>query len=723
MQSLLERDGSEQFSKDASPTIDGHQPVDILATFWRYKWAVLLPALLCAGLGYGLFLKTPTTYRSTTRVMVESDRVPVFNSVTGDVIGGGPGIELVESQLFGDHVGRIAFESEAMAGHRIDFENDPARFIRVAKRSLKLAPEIAGYQGEQALVFLMHFENEDRVLCDAAIEAYSGALQLYFNERQKSSRSELLRLITVAIDQLHPKMADLEEKYREFRKTAPLSWDESGDAINPHREQQLYLVQQRRELRAQYRQTETDAATMQAIAKRAVNPLLALSMLQRVVGVEVTMPESSYQMEDVREGDVALAEIELNRNLVPLMIERNKLAAQFGDNHPTVRQLDTELQMMKEELTKLVKEESKRIVELIAERQNSLQPERVKDAKDAINALHDATKTEMTLLEERIAELDDEIQQEKAAAIELAMYEQENAALLREIDRNRQLIDQLEEQMARVSLTEEEGSTRVSELTAPTAAVQVGPDLARSVGIGAFIGLAIGGALALLFEKNAGTFRDSGEISDYLGVPVLTQVPSFRAKAARVKRGEPKKFPDVDPRIAVAHQPSSVASESIRALRTSVFFELSGPNGAIVQVTSPLPGDGKSTIAGNLACAMAQSGKRVLMVDCDLRRPQLTKDFSMSSKRGLTDVLNGGCDVEEGIHETSVANLSVMPSGPIPTNPAEALSMTEMPEMLERLRSEYDFVVVDSPPLLVVTDPSIMASMADGVVMALRRAT
>ncbi len=137
-------------------------------------------------------------------------------------------------------------------------------------------------------------------------------------------------------------------------------------------------------------------------------------------------------------------------------------------------------------------------------------------------------------------------------------------------------------------------------------------------------------------------------------------------------------------------------------------------------MTSPLPGDGKSTIAGNLACSIAQSGKRVLAIDCDLRRPQLTDNFAMNDKPGLTNLLNGTCDPNEASHQTPLSMLRVMPSGPIPANPAEALTLPEMNELLDLLRDQYDYIIVDTPPLLVVTDPSITASMVDGVVLAIR---
>ena len=384
-----------------------------------------------------------------------------------------------------------------------------------------------------------------------------------------------------------------------------------------------------------------------------------------------------------------------------------------------MKELDTELDMMRGEFRRLVREQSQRMAELAEEKQSESSDPNER-AEEAINAILYAARAETKLLGQQIADLDRMIGTERDAAIDLARYEQENHSMLREIERTRQLMDQLQEQMARVSLTEEDGSTRVDELTAPSAAYKVGPNLARSLGICGFLGLAIGSGLALLLEKNANTFRDPEEISSLLGVPVLTHVPFFKGRRAKARKGEDDPAGELDPSLAVVHQPASIAAEAIRSCRTSIFFELSGTGGKVMQVTSPLPGDGKSTIAGNLACSIAQSGKKVLAIDCDLRRPQLTDNFAFADQLGLTNVLNGDCEPHEACHQSPISSLHVMPSGPIPANPAEALTLPDMHDLIALLRERYDFIIIDTPPLLVVTDPSITAGMVDGVVLALR---
>ncbi|WP_283433299.1 polysaccharide biosynthesis tyrosine autokinase [Neorhodopirellula lusitana] len=692
----------------------------MIASIWRYRWAVLVPAIIGAVAGFIVFLKTPETFKSSTRLMFESDRPAVFDNMTGDVLGGVPSIDILRSQLFSDTVIRNAFGNESFEVFRSKFDDNPGRFAGVSGRSLVFETDLKDSRSASSLVATLSFEGPDPELCVAAVNSYSDALQQLFAEKHKSSRSELLRLISIATDQLQPKMTQLEERYREFRTEAPLVWSEDGTAVNPHRERQLYLTGRRSELFELVRQKSLELVAIESISKEAKSPLVSLAVIGELVGKSFRVPEMTQSRQDMREGDAQLKQLQLDQQLIPLIIERNKYAAEFGDSHPTVKQLDVELKMMKGELKRLVTEQAERIVELMEQNKvEGVDPET--RAKEAVDVILYASKAEVELLKQQIAELDSQIASEKNEAVKLAKFEQENNAILREIDRSRELINQLEEQMTRVELTEEDGGIRLLELTAPSRAARVGPNIVMMLGAGTFFGMALGCGLALLLEKNANTFRDPDEIVEAIGSPILTHVPFFKGKVRKSKPNSPNPFEALDPYLAVVHNPASVPAEAIRSCRTSIFFELAGiQGGKILQITSPLPGDGKSTIAGNLACSIAQSGKKTLLIDCDLRRPQISDNFDATKKAGLIDVLNGDCDHIEAIHDTPLATLKIMPSGPIPANPAEALTLPEMSELLDLLREEYDYIIVDTPPLLVVTDPSILASSVDGVVMALK---
>ncbi len=697
---------------------NGGENLDIAAAVWRYRWAVILPMLLGMVIGFLIYLRMPETYRSTTRLIIETDHAAILDAMTGELRGGVPGIEIVESQLFGDEVIRTAFNDPNMANYRDRFPDGIGEFadLVIKDNALTIEPEVTDVKTAQSLVMLVHFDSLDPAFSEVAVKAFSGALQQFYNEKHRSSKSELLTLIESATEKVYPEMKEAEERYREFRSTAPLAWDAEGNAINPHRERQLYLVERRSELTEQLRQVATEHAAAKSVMENSEDPQVALLVVGQLLEKRFTLPgEEERQRATVGQDDEQLALVRVDEQLVPLMIQRNQFISEFGPEHPTVSKLDMEINGLREELSRISTEQAKRIKELLAGSELKR-----RQASEAIGAVLQGLAAQTKMLNSQIEALDEQLKEELSMATELAESELENEAMLREIEQQRELMDQLGEQMARVSISEDESETRVVELTAPSQAKLVSPMLVKNLAIGGFLGLMLGGGLAFLLEKNANTFRDPDDIAQYLGVPVLAHIPFFKARLKRSKKGETNPYLSLDQHLTVLHSPSSVASEAIRSLRTSIFFETSGPGGKVLQVTSPLPGDGKSTVVGNLACSIAQSGKKVLAVDCDLRRPQLTDSFALGGEFGLTNVLNGECELVEASHQTPLANLDVMPSGPIPANPADALTLPDMAEMLDVLREQYDYILMDTPPLLVVTDPSITASMTDGVVLTLR---
>lgn len=187
------------------------------------------------------------------------------------------------------------------------------------------------------------------------------------------------------------------------------------------------------------------------------------------------------------------------------------------------------------------------------------------------------------------------------------------------------------------------------------------------------------------------------------------------------RHGSDKEANNGFPERLIAHRhPRSPVSEAYRLLRTNLQF--SGLNGKLrrILVTSPGPEEGKSTTLANLAVTLAQAGHRVLVVDADCRKPVQHKVFGVSNQRGLTNLLVEGGDPAAVIQETPVPGLRLLPCGPIPPNPAELLGTARMREVLDRLSEVHDFVLIDSPPAVTVTDAALLGSMADGVVLVLR---
>jgi capsular exopolysaccharide synthesis family protein len=171
----------------------------------------------------------------------------------------------------------------------------------------------------------------------------------------------------------------------------------------------------------------------------------------------------------------------------------------------------------------------------------------------------------------------------------------------------------------------------------------------------------------------------------------------------------------------VLTQPKSQSSEAFRSLRTSLLLSTAGHSPKFILFTSATPSEGKTTTASNLACILAQGDSRVLLVDADLRRPNIHHRFGLNGKIGLTTLLTGATRLEDSVQNIpEVPNLDILPSGPVPPFPTEMLSSEAMDQVLARCGELYAHVILDSPPILSVDDGVILARDADAVVLVVR---
>lgn len=165
--------------------------------------------------------------------------------------------------------------------------------------------------------------------------------------------------------------------------------------------------------------------------------------------------------------------------------------------------------------------------------------------------------------------------------------------------------------------------------------------------------------------------------------------------------------------------PKSPIAEAYRTLRTNIQFSSFDKKIKTIMVTSSGPGEGKSTTSSNLAVVMAQAGSKTIIIDCDQRKPRLHKVFNLSNEIGLSDLLAGNVEFSQAVQDTGVENLSILTAGTRPPNPSELLSSNKMKNFLEDLKNEYDCIIVDTPPVIAVTDAQLIASYTDGCVLVL----
>ena len=175
-------------------------------------------------------------------------------------------------------------------------------------------------------------------------------------------------------------------------------------------------------------------------------------------------------------------------------------------------------------------------------------------------------------------------------------------------------------------------------------------------------------------------------------------------------------------RLVTHEHPKSPVAEAYRTLRTNLGFTFIDAPCRSLLFTSTNPQDGKSTTIANIAVTMAQAGNRVIAVDCDLRKPMMHKIFGLENLRGLTNTMMQQLSLEEAVHKNVIEKLDILTSGPIPPNPAEMLASERSKALWAKLAETYDYVLIDSPPVLAVADASILATQVDGVILVIRSA-
>jgi capsular exopolysaccharide synthesis family protein len=311
---------------------------------------------------------------------------------------------------------------------------------------------------------------------------------------------------------------------------------------------------------------------------------------------------------------------------------------------------------------------------------------------------------------------------EKALTAELDAAKREKQALdkkeieyrvlEREVETNRGLYDVLQKRMKETQVTENlrANNIRLIDRAEPPLA-PVRPRTRVNLILGLILGLVGGAGLAFFFEFIDNTVKTQEDVEGLLRLPFLGIIPSFRG--------------DVGERIATdlfAHEhPKSSVTESCRVIRTNLLFAAPDKTLRRLLVTSAGPQEGKSTTVTNLGIVLAQGGKRVLILDSDLRRPRLHKVFDVPAGRpGLTTLIMGEATLDEVIFATAVPGLSVIPCGPIPPTPSELLGSRHMEDLLPRLDERFDWVLFDSPPVIAVTDAVVLSRLADGVVLVVK---
>ncbi|EPP3798592.1 polysaccharide biosynthesis tyrosine autokinase [Acinetobacter baumannii] len=317
---------------------------------------------------------------------------------------------------------------------------------------------------------------------------------------------------------------------------------------------------------------------------------------------------------------------------------------------------------------------------------------------------------QITAINKQIGELNSTLKQ-------LPDVQRQYLQLYREVEVKTQLYTALlnSYQQLRIAKAGEIGNVRIVD-TAVEPVEPIKPKKLQVLILSLFLGGFIGTLIALLRNMLRTGIKDSGQIENELDLPVYATVPRSPIQESRIKILKKKKS---IPILAVKNS-DDIAIESLRSIRTAIHFALANAKNNIIMIAGPYPEVGKSFISTNLATIFAQGNKRVLLIDADMRRGYIHKYFDVDVKPGLSELLSGQADFQQVLHKTQVANLDVITRGKSPTNPSEILSSAQFKDLLEKVQSQYDHIIIDTPPVLAVTD-GIIISQYTGVNLIVAR--
>jgi len=321
--------------------------------------------------------------------------------------------------------------------------------------------------------------------------------------------------------------------------------------------------------------------------------------------------------------------------------------------------------------------------------------------RSGIRAEYQAALEQEQMLADQLNGLKTEVLDLQSRSIQYNIYK-------REVDTNRELYDGLLQRYKEIGVASGASANNISIVDRAEPGTKFKPNLPLNMALALVVGLILGVLLALGFEYLDDTFKRPEDIEKLLGIPVLGAVPLLKSPQT--------------PKAALADARSAFA-ESYRSLRTALQFSTDRGSPRSLLVTSAMPSEGKSTTALVLGEFYAQLGKRVLIVDCDLRNPSLHRSLGVDNSEGLSNYLAGALKPTDLIRPTELEGLMYLPSGPLPPNPAELLMGSKMLSLITVASEKFDILILDGPPVMGLADAPILANLAQGTLLVVQAGT
>lgn len=697
------------------------QGLDFAKVLWRWKWFTALGAVIGGALGYLQFSREEPTYRSSAMVQVvyPSSDAPGFDTMDSpEQIRGKSGVDeslIIKSARVVD----LAIEMGDLQEHPRFHEMNRLAIRKWILGGRRLEVNPAGRDSSTALIEVS-FVCEDPELSRVIVDSVIGGYDHYLEEAYRSLGTEVNRIVTQAQDKLRESYEDLAAKHAKFRKAAPMIW--LGDeARNQFAENNIKINSSINDIEIERQKIQ---AILQHIAEaqnqnRPADGILVMLSSDPAIRRTLMLDESELNnsattpkpMNRLNE-NLPFSSSERRRLLMELQIEEQELLDIVGEQHPAVASVRRKIELLDRQITVLVDSELRIQTENMAAdtgeidvaEMNSEQKLELwkKSLAERIAALH---KQEI-LLEGLASE-------NESKSKELQEYLTRNNLFNSELASLQTLLKVSTDTLNRIQITPDTSRLSLETLTPPAVGGFYGPMWLPYIFGGAALGFVAVAGLAVLVDWMDQSFRGPQEISQTLGLQILGHVPQM------VLSGKPSEH-GLDPALCTYNGGFRGASEAIRAIRTNLYFAENGQSNRVIQVTSPAPGDGKSTLASNIAISIAQSGRSVLLIDADMRRPRVAKLFGLTDTEGVGEVILGDATLAAATITTPIKNLSILASSQPTSNPSELVSHQRFQDILDEVRQAYDYVIIDTPPVLAVADASAVSARADGVILTLR---
>ena len=660
----------------------------VLDALRNWKWMILLLTLVGGGLGYLAFLKQDPVYVSRALIRVEQDTLPGDQQVGFDQRS----LADREQELLSQAVLGEALLSENLAS-RPEFAGAASPMGEIVKR-MKVGQ--LKDSGILAITYEGTSPEEPQAVLDAVVNAYQQYLTAGFGGRVQ----EVLNYINDARTGLSADLADLREEYRVMKEKSPLVRGGEG-MVSPHEAEMRRYGAERDGLRVQI---VRNAARIRSIndARREAGNEAALSLMVK-----------NFQEEEGANGPTT--ELQIRDALMPLIQQEQDLLNRYAARHPEVQRVRAKIEATREHLSEMLGDDAV-----------------PRSSGELLDLYVKKLELELATLSAEAAQLDARFEEERLAAAEDGNEEFRLNTLAKRIAEKEDLLAGINDKLNQLNLTPDDvQGFSVRLLERPGAAYESQAAMPLFAGAGSAVGFLVGFGIAFLLTSLDSRFVNAADIRAVTGAPVLAHTPVISPRVKR-KKADPAPLAGADERVVKACGPTLLAVhsdndpggryvESVRRARTGLFFAGQGDGPRVVQVTSPSPEDGKSTTAANLAVVAADSGRRTLLVDCDLRKPTQHKLFGIDPDApGVAEVLLGEVELADALRDVGVDGLTVLPCGAPPTNAAELLDSDIFAELIAVLREKFDFILVDSPPVLAVADPLMIAPRVDRVVLAMR---